>query len=106
MEAGHRAHVRLLWLFRSQARAWLLRVLRPTPTEGHMSTPVIWCRLCHQAVPVKGKVPDICPHCARQTTWTSMLVLDDPKKPWELSGNDRRFLKAIYIDAETHEPTE
>lgn len=62
----------------------------------------LWCRLCSVGyASVAGDVPRICPGCDRETVWTTMAPVSDvPRFAWELTFNDRRFLKTIRIDAE------
>lgn len=59
----------------------------------------MWCRHqdCGRAYETeKEQVPSICPSCRRMGSWTIVA----PSARWELSYDDKRFLKSIRIDPE------
>lgn len=59
---------------------------------------VLYCRLCAKPYDsVAGDQPAYCPECKEEAAWTTEPV---PTVPYELNVNDRRFLRAIKIEAE------
>lgn len=59
----------------------------------------LWCRKCRVGfVSVAGDVPRVCPDCERETTWTTMLPrCGDPMISYDLTTNDKRFLRSLRI---------
>lgn len=59
----------------------------------------LWCRKCsHGYASVAGDVPRVCPACDQKTVWSTLAptTVDG----WTLTLNDRRFLKAIGVEAD------
>lgn len=78
-----------LWLRRRNAVARLLYCRYPDCAEPYVSE--------------AGYVPSACPFCGKDARWTTIpgnrIVpdYDDPKPPYELWVNDKRFLKSLRI---------
>jgi hypothetical protein len=73
----------------------------------------IYCRHEHcgeQVDIVAGQFPAVCPGCERVAKWSTTpgnVVKErrkGPRVPWDLSRNDRRFLRSLRIDPEDDEP--
>jgi hypothetical protein len=67
----------------------------------------LWCRHAgcgrvHESL--AGEVPRICPFCERAASWTTVPPPEDPKVEWELTPNDKRFLRSIRVNAEITAP--
>lgn len=73
---------------------------------------LLYCRHqdCHEAyVSDAGKQPAICPACQRAASWTAIpphgirpaAHPDDPKRPYDLTLNDRRFLRSLRIETDS-----
>jgi hypothetical protein len=64
---------------------------------------VLHCRHCQQAYRhVTGTLPDACPTCGQESDWSAVTVEHEPRVPFNLSRNDRKFLKSIRIDPEVN----
>ena len=61
---------------------------------------VLYCSHCQaEYFTDTGPMRSLCYICGRPTIWTTMApVPDEPRPAWELSQNDRRFLRSIKID--------
>ena len=59
--------------------------------------PVLRCRTCGEWYQVVHVVPDICPHCQNSAVWTTE---GDPAKPYQLTVNDKKFLRSLRITAD------
>lgn len=58
----------------------------------------VYCRRCTTAYDsLAGMLPETCPACEAPALWSSEPV---PVVSYVLNINDRRFLRAIRIDAE------
>jgi hypothetical protein len=60
----------------------------------------LWCSCCDAGyLSVGGDVPRQCPHCGTFTVWRTLAPMDakTPRATWELTPNDRRFLKSLRI---------
>lgn len=59
----------------------------------------IFCELCGFAyvVQLPGEVPLTCDGCKSATTWRTA---DDPRVAWDVTHNDKQFLRSLRIDAE------
>lgn len=59
----------------------------------------LFCRKCTTGLDSPGVVPLVCPTCEQETSWTRT-----PLGPWpvafNLTVNDRKFLKSIRVSAE------
>lgn len=54
------------------------------------------CKTCGHWYQPQVVVPEICPFCEQAAHWTTD---SEPKSDWQLSENDRRFLRSIRIAA-------
>lgn len=62
----------------------------------------LWCRHagCGRTyVSDAGKIPELCPYCERVGAWATIPMIPDPVKPYRLSENDRKLLRALRIEA-------
>lgn len=59
-----------------------------------MNPRLLLCRHCYVWYAVQRAIPDICPNCEKSAMWTTD---NNPGKPYLLSENDRRILKALRI---------
>jgi hypothetical protein len=57
------------------------------------NAPVIWCTKCLAGYGSTGDLPAVCPSCLQETRWTTT-------QPYQLSENDRRFLRSLRITSE------
>ena len=60
---------------------------------------ILRCRECGEWYQIVHVVPDVCPHCQKQADWRTEG--DEPIRPYALTVNDKRFLKAIRIEPTT-----
>jgi hypothetical protein len=58
---------------------------------------ILYCRHCQTGHASVGAVPETCPHCLNSANWSTSL---EPRVPYELTLNDRRFLKGIHVAPE------
>ena len=59
---------------------------------------MIWCRHCRCGLAwARPRDPDLCPKCDEKGDWLSMVP--DPKVPYALTFNDRRFLRSLKVEA-------
>jgi hypothetical protein len=65
---------------------------------------LVWCRRCTAMfTSVAGELKNVCPSCKLDPAhWTTMAPEDsiEPVKPYEVTTNDRRFLRSLRIAAE------
>lgn len=63
----------------------------------------MYCRHCHEPQEIRwlSLKPLVCPVCKLPTPngW-DWLEKNDPNSAWELTHNDKRFLKSLRIDVE------
>jgi len=64
-------------------------------TANQVMGQVLFCRKCGNWYAVQRVVPDVCPNCEQSAEWTTETL-----RPWKLSENDRKFLRAIRIKPE------
>lgn len=83
----------------------LLRVLY---REAIMAAVIRYCSRCWTGYATMGDLPAKCGACDRVTRWVESLPLDQPKVPYELNINDKRFLRSIRVASEdgVHEAIE
>ena len=63
---------------------------------------LFYCRLCYGWHSAGANLSSVCPHCEQETIWTT-APLAAPKHHYELTANDKKFLRSIRVQAE--EPT-
>lgn len=59
------------------------------------------CRIGYASV--AGDVPSMCPACSRPAHWSTMqpeATYHEPLSPWNVSRNDRKFLKGLRISSD------
>lgn len=59
-----------------------------------------WCVGCWMAVTFQRELPKICTVCGGSKFRPIATLVDEPKKPYRLSENDRQLLKSLRIAAE------
>lgn len=66
-----------------------------------MATVTLYCKKCSAGYASLGEVPRVCPACEQETSWTTAMPMSsDPRVPYEVSLNDRRFLRSLRISPE------
>jgi hypothetical protein len=58
---------------------------------------ILYCRHCQTGHAAVGVVPATCPQCQNPANWSTSL---EPRVPYELTLNDKRFLKGIHVSPE------
>ncbi len=80
---------------------WFYRVLY---REGlKMGATILYCVRCHSGYGSIGEVPLRCPMCGQVTSWSTdvpIMPAPEPKSPYELNVNDKRFLRSIRITSD------
>ena len=65
-----------------------------------MGSTILYCVKCTTGYASIGEVPTRCPACDRITSWTTTIPVmpgPEPKIPWKVGINDKRFLRSIRI---------
>jgi hypothetical protein len=58
---------------------------------------ILYCRHCNTGYTTTGMIPPVCPGCLRTGNWTTK---PGPKIAYQLTNNDKRFLKTLRIQPE------
>lgn len=61
---------------------------------------ILYCRLCATGYDTAGQIPVQCPSCHRPTRWSTTPPRAYEVDGWALSPEDRRFLRAMRIEAD------
>jgi hypothetical protein len=62
---------------------------------------ILFCRLCDAGFDAAGQIPVQCPACQRPTRWgTTPPRAQQEVDGWTLTPEDRRYLRAIRIEAD------
>lgn len=56
---------------------------------------ILYCRVCGVGYGTVGEIPAQCPACGKRTQWSTMAPA--PRRPYELTFNDRRMLRKMHI---------
>lgn len=62
-----------------------------------MAALTIFCKRCHVGYAAIGSIPAVCPACEQETSWTTTWPHEDPRFPFSLTVDDRRFLRSLRI---------
>lgn len=60
------------------------------------SAKIYWCARCHAGYASVGELPHVCPNCEQPAFWLSFTE-SSPLVAWELTYNDRQFLRQIRV---------
>jgi hypothetical protein len=63
---------------------------------------IVYCQACGTGYGSLGERPVKCPSCDREPQWRDTPPYADPKVPYELTTNDRRFLHKLQVAVESN----